>query len=330
MQPRWAISRRFLEDLDAAALYAESLMNLRPWKPGRSTARRRAAREIVAVLESVLSSRSESPGRESLLHPRGGGLADAGRALPRERGSIAGAGRRSPVLMPRHIYARIGDQAAAAKAKGGRRGRSPLLRDAPPDDFYGLAYFAHNLHFLADSEMMRGRLADAKQARRRVAEVGAARGDDADGRIAHHHEDRRCSCGSIVTMTILSWPHRLRTTRWRCRMVALRTRCRIVAPCQGGGGARGAGGEVQERLQKIPAEALFGGTGLQARRWFCAQRRRCSMRGLPGLVGFNRMQSKLWTSAVATPTRCHATSRRFSSIRCEVAGCGTSPQRQSR
>ena len=69
---RWARCRSsFPDDLDVATLYAESMMNLRPWRlykkdgtpePGTDT--------IVASLESVMKREPESPGRESLLHPR--------------------------------------------------------------------------------------------------------------------------------------------------------------------------------------------------------------------------------------------------------------------
>ena len=66
-----ALSKQYPDDLDAATLYAESMMDLRPWqlwsadgKPAEGT------EEIVAVLESVLKRQSESSRRDSLLHSR--------------------------------------------------------------------------------------------------------------------------------------------------------------------------------------------------------------------------------------------------------------------
>ncbi len=77
------VSKRYPDDLDAATLYAESLMDLHPWKlwslDGRPT---EGTEEILAVLESVLrrdpnhiganhyyihatDSRKETPGRKS-------------------------------------------------------------------------------------------------------------------------------------------------------------------------------------------------------------------------------------------------------------------------
>src|SRR4029077_11058795 len=58
-----ALSQKYPDDLDAATLYAESLMNLHPWrlwthdgKPGENT------EEIVRVLESVLARDPDNAG----------------------------------------------------------------------------------------------------------------------------------------------------------------------------------------------------------------------------------------------------------------------------
>ena len=57
------LAKRYPDDLDAATLYAESAMNLRPWqlwtpdgKPAEGT------EEIIAVLESVLRRNPDHPG----------------------------------------------------------------------------------------------------------------------------------------------------------------------------------------------------------------------------------------------------------------------------
>src|SRR6185436_19134361 len=75
--------------------------------------------------------------------------------------------------MPAHIYARTGDHAAAARANlAGAKADREYFKTAPADrdSFYGISYYMHNLHFLADSEMMQGRLAGAQQAAAEVAE----------------------------------------------------------------------------------------------------------------------------------------------------------------
>src|SRR6185295_13095708 len=62
-------------------------------------------------------------------------------------------------------------QAAAARAnEAGARADREYFKIAPADSFYGLAYYTHNLHFLADSEMMQGNLAGARKAAAEVAE----------------------------------------------------------------------------------------------------------------------------------------------------------------
>ena len=66
------LSQSYPDDLDAATLYAESLMNLKPWKlwtldgkPADGTL------EILGILESVLRRDPNHIGSESLLHPLG-------------------------------------------------------------------------------------------------------------------------------------------------------------------------------------------------------------------------------------------------------------------
>ncbi len=110
--------KRYPDDLDAATLYAESAMDLRPWqlwslagKPAPGT------QEIVAVLESVLARDPYHPGAnhyyihvmEASPYPE--------RALPsaeRLNTLVPAAGHL--VHMPAHIYMRTGDYAAAAKS----------------------------------------------------------------------------------------------------------------------------------------------------------------------------------------------------------------------
>jgi tetratricopeptide (TPR) repeat protein len=165
--------RRYPEDLDAATLYAESLMNLRPWKlwtldgkPAEDTP------QILATLESVLKRAPNHMGANHYyIHAVEASTAPE-RALP----SAARLETLAPaaghlVHMPAHIYARTGDHAAAAKANlAGANADRVYLKNMPPDNYYGMAYYTHNLHFLADSDMMRGRLAEAQQAAAELSE----------------------------------------------------------------------------------------------------------------------------------------------------------------
>ena len=166
------LSRRYPDDLDAAALYAESLMNLNAWRlwalDGTPASR---TEEIVAVLESVLR---RNPNHLGAIHyyihtveasPRPERALEVAQRLP-QLAPAAG----HLVHMPAHILARTGDQAGAAAAnRAGAEADRAYLKTAPPGGFYGMAYYPHNLHFLVDSEMRQGRLAAARDAAQQVA-----------------------------------------------------------------------------------------------------------------------------------------------------------------
>ncbi len=162
------LSHRYPDDLDAATLYAESLMDLRPWKlwsldgrPAEDT------EEIVAVLESVLRRDPYHIGAnhyyihavEASTHPERA-LASAKRleTLAPAAGHL--------VHMPAHIYMRVGDYAAAARsnALAAEIDRVYLRDSGTMGSMYDIIYFAHNLHFLAAASSMAGNFSDAKRA----------------------------------------------------------------------------------------------------------------------------------------------------------------------
>ena len=126
----------------------------------------------MTVLESVLRRDPEHIGANHYyIHTVEASL-DPARALPSaKRLETLAPAAGHLVHMPAHIYARTGDHAAAARANlAGAEADRVYLKTAPADNFYGLAYYSHNLHFLADSHMMQGRLADARQAAAELAE----------------------------------------------------------------------------------------------------------------------------------------------------------------
>jgi tetratricopeptide (TPR) repeat protein len=162
------LARRYPDDLDAATLYAESMMDLHPWqlwskdgKPAEGT------EEIVSVLESVLQRDPEHVGAnhyyihalEASPHPE--------RALPSARRLetlVPAAGHL--VHMPSHVYIRTGNYDAAAKSNEAAVKADQYYLEATKtqDSLYGLMYYSHNLHFLAAALMMEGRYMDAKKA----------------------------------------------------------------------------------------------------------------------------------------------------------------------
>lgn len=160
-----ALSERYPDDLDAATLYAESLMNLRPWKlwtldgqPAPDTP------EITRVLESVLARNPTHLGANHYYIHATEASRSAGVALASAmRLETLAPASGHLVHMPAHVYARIGDHNAAARANlAGANADREYVKTAAADSFYAMVYYSHNLHFLTDSHMMQGRLADAR------------------------------------------------------------------------------------------------------------------------------------------------------------------------
>src|SRR5262249_8580022 len=160
--------KRYPDDLDAATLFAESLMELHPWKlwslDGRPT---EGTEEIVSVLESVLRRDPNDIGAnhyyvhatEASSHPEWA-LASAMRleTLAPAAGHL--------VHMPAHTYMRIGDYVASAhsNAAGADVDRVYLRESGTTGSMYDMMYYCHNLHFMSAAYSMAGNLAGAKQA----------------------------------------------------------------------------------------------------------------------------------------------------------------------
>jgi len=162
------LSRRYPDDLDAATLYAESMMDLHPWKlwtlDGRPA---EGAEEIVAVLESVLRRDPNHVGANHYyIH--------AVEASPHPEWALASARRLETlapaaghlVHMPAHTYFRVGDYAASARSNSvaAETDRVYLHGSGTTGSMYDIIYFAHNLQYLAAADCMQGRFADARQA----------------------------------------------------------------------------------------------------------------------------------------------------------------------
>lgn len=167
------LHNRYPDDLDAATLYAESLMDLHPWKQwtleGRPTD---GTEEILRVLESVLRRDPNHLGAnhyyihatESSPHPEW--------ALPSaKRLQTLAPAAGHLVHMPAHTYMRVGDYAAAARsnALAAEADRAYFRESNTWGSMYDMMYYCHNLHFLAASYSMAGDFAHAKRAADEVA-----------------------------------------------------------------------------------------------------------------------------------------------------------------
>ncbi|UVT20840.1 MAG: tetratricopeptide repeat protein [Nitrospira sp.] len=160
------VTKTYPKDLDAATLYAESLMDLRPWNywqpdgtpyPG--------TKEIVRQLERVISRNPNHPGAchyyihaVEAVNPKA--------AVPcAERLARLMPGEGHMVHMPAHIYIRVGRWNDAVQANHHAIHSDEVFIDGQhPMGVYPLAYYPHNIHFLAFASTMAGRSAQALEA----------------------------------------------------------------------------------------------------------------------------------------------------------------------
>jgi tetratricopeptide (TPR) repeat protein len=161
------LSRKYPDDLDAATLFAESGMNLRPWKLYRPDGSpEEGTDEIVAVLESVLKREPNHPGAnhyyihavEASRHPERA-LASATRLET----LVPSAGHL--VHMPSHIYIRTGSYLEAEKSNAQAADVDrQYIRETGASGMYPMMYYTHNVHFQSAAAAMAGRHGVAKKA----------------------------------------------------------------------------------------------------------------------------------------------------------------------
>lgn len=177
------VSQQFPDDMDAATLFAEALMDLTPWNywtpDGQPTT---YASEIVSTLESVLKRAPNHPGANHFyIHAVEASL-DPGRAIPsaeRLPSLVPGAGHL--VHMPAHTYWRVGryHDAAVANEHAIHTDETYMPDRGTVTGFYPIAYYPHNIHFLFHAAAMEGDSQEALQAARKlVAEIPEARYQD--------------------------------------------------------------------------------------------------------------------------------------------------------
>ncbi len=166
-----ALVQQYPDDLDAATIYAESMMDLNAWKlyslDGKSA---EGTDEIVTVLESVLRRNPLHVGANHLYIHAVEASASPERALPsakRLETLVPAAGHL--VHMPAHIYIRVGDHPAAAKSNADAIVQDrAYFKKSGDQGMYRAMYYNHNIHFLSYASMMEGRFLDAFKAGREV------------------------------------------------------------------------------------------------------------------------------------------------------------------
>jgi tetratricopeptide (TPR) repeat protein len=145
------VVKAYPDDLDAQTMYAEALMDLRPWNYWtRDGVAYDETREIQAALEQVLAKHENHPGALHLwIHlweptdtPERA-EAEADRLLP----LMPGAGH--IVHMPAHIFMRVGRHADVVKANlMAAKADEDYITQCRAQGLYPLGYYPHNLHFI--------------------------------------------------------------------------------------------------------------------------------------------------------------------------------------
>jgi tetratricopeptide (TPR) repeat protein len=167
------VAKQFPADDDVQVLFAESMMDVNPWKlwslDGKAAP---GTDEIVATLERVLARNPQHPGAnhyyihciEASPHPEKGVP-----SAERLASLIPGAGH--VVHMPAHIFQRVGRyaDASATNQKAVEIDHQYLAKTKPPG--YYPMYLGHNYGFLAFSSAMEGASKVALEASRGSAKA---------------------------------------------------------------------------------------------------------------------------------------------------------------
>jgi len=153
------LASKYPDDLDAATMFAESIMDLNPWdywlKDGTAQP---WTPELLAVLESVIEKNPEHHGANHLYihaveaskNPHRG-LASADRL----RFLAPGAGHL--VHMPAHIYIRTGKYHEGSLANiRAVKSDEEYINQCNQQGFYPLSYYPHNYHFLWATATLEG------------------------------------------------------------------------------------------------------------------------------------------------------------------------------
>ncbi len=188
------VANHYPSDHEAAVLYAEAVMDLRPWnywtaerepQPGMADA--------LAQLERVTAQNPEHPGAchfyihaVEAAHPE--------RAIPcaeRLAGLMPGAGHL--VHMPGHIYIRVGRylDAIVANEHAVHADETYIRDQRPATGIYVAGYYPHNYDFMAFAAAMAGRSRQALGAADKLASLAATRMTDEPGMaFLQHHATR--------------------------------------------------------------------------------------------------------------------------------------------
>jgi tetratricopeptide (TPR) repeat protein len=165
---------KYPDDLDAATLYAESLMDLSPWNYwNKDRSPRPDTPTIVAQLERVIAKNPNHPGAcHYYIHAvEATEPSKAVACAERLAALMPGAGHM--VHMPGHIYIRVGryNDAIMANEHAVHTDMTYMAAENPGPGVYTIGYVPHNYHFLAFAATMAGRSKEAIEAAKKTSET---------------------------------------------------------------------------------------------------------------------------------------------------------------
>ena len=167
-----ALTQKYPEDDDIAAMYGEAWMNTMPWNYWSDSETPRP--EIVPVIAKLEETLARSPKHPLALHLYIHAMEASSSPGKAEKASdtllalVPGSGHL--VHMPAHIYWRVGRYNDAAQANIlAAKIDEDYIAQCNAQGFYPAMYYPHNIHFLWSAASMQGQSKVAIEAARKLA-----------------------------------------------------------------------------------------------------------------------------------------------------------------
>lgn len=255
--------KEFPDNADAGALFAEALMNLRPWDQWTPDGKEQpGTAEVIATLDAVLKIRPDHPLANHLYIHAVEASPNPERAdEAAERLRNLQPGMAHNVHMPTHIDVRRGrwQKAVESNLKAIEADRKYRETAGPPAGFLNV-YAAHNRHMLAYAAMMTGQ---SKLAMTHMREMVKELPEEFLREFAIAAEGF-----AVMPLEVMvrfgQWDDILAEPEWYpdympfCRALHSATRAIALGAKGDTQAARREQKTLQERIQAVPQEATFG------------------------------------------------------------------------
>lgn len=169
------LAKRYPDDLDAATLYAESMMVPMRWKwwaPDGTPAQ--GMEEAISVLESVMRRDPDHPGANHFYIHAVEMSPTPERAIPSAQRLMATVPSAGHLLhMPAHIWLLLGQYELAAEinVRAATVDEEYMQTTGVTSSAYVVGYYIHNLHSVAYNRCMEGRMADSLASAQKIGDA---------------------------------------------------------------------------------------------------------------------------------------------------------------